>query len=110
MHSKFNEISWKYFLWVKDDPQKTWKFFIKYSRGSEFIPNTVPYFLSKILRFSAKKFKSANRTVVKIKTALGVLIDLFQKREPFSDYLKGLTFQQILKTLHYNTFHFLTHF
>jgi hypothetical protein len=43
----------------------------------------VPLFLLKILRFSAKKVKSAIRTVFKIKIVLGVLIDLFQKREPF---------------------------
>jgi hypothetical protein len=30
----------------------------------------VPFFLPKILRFSAKKVKSANRTVFKIKTIL----------------------------------------
>jgi hypothetical protein len=42
-------------------------------------------FLPKIHRFSAKKVKSDNRTVFKIKT---VLIDLFQKREPFRDYFK----------------------
>jgi hypothetical protein len=62
-----------------------------YSRGSEFILNTVPYrivfhynfyhargllargvpyFFPKIHRFSAKKVKSANRTVFKIKTVL----------------------------------------
>jgi hypothetical protein len=29
-----------------------------------------PFFLPKILRFSAKKFKSANRTVFKIETIL----------------------------------------
>ncbi len=30
MHRKFNEITSKYFLWVKDDPQKIWKFLNKY--------------------------------------------------------------------------------
>jgi hypothetical protein len=81
---------------------------LKYSRGFEFILNSVPYrtvpyrilpFSDTICitlavssreayRFSAKKFKSANRTVFQNKDRLGVLIDLFQKREPFHDYLK----------------------
>ena len=45
----------------------------------------VPFLLTKILRFSAQKVKSANRTVFNIKSVLCVLIDLFQKREPFRD-------------------------
>jgi hypothetical protein len=78
------------------------KDYLYYSRGSEFILNTgayrtVPYrfpleylsrsrslsarrtvFLPKILRFSIKKFKSANRTVFKIKTVLAFLLIYFK--------------------------------
>ena len=79
---------------------------VLYCRESEFIHNTrtvfrynlyhargllargVPFFMPKIHRFSAKKVKSTNRSVFKIKTGLSVLIDLFQKREPFRDYFK----------------------
>jgi hypothetical protein len=83
---------------IFDDFVKNSHFFtiFKYSRESEFIHNTVsyrtvpyptvfrynffhargllargvPFFLPKILRFSAKKVKSANRAFLKIKTVL----------------------------------------
>jgi hypothetical protein len=38
-------------------------------------------------RLSAKKVKSTNHTVFQNKDHFSVLIDLFQKREPFRDYL-----------------------
>jgi hypothetical protein len=46
------------------------------------------FFCLKITVFPLKNVKSANRTVFQNKDHFSVLIDLFQKREPFRDYFK----------------------
>jgi hypothetical protein len=50
----------------------------------------VPYFLPKILRFSFKKAKSANRTVVKIKIVLAFWLIYFKSANRSAIILKQI--------------------